>query len=174
MTHSTGPTPASGIGANIPPLEWFAYNRTGSTLTLGAVCNFDEAGASAQTETERSSGGIYGNIITPATANFGTATAHPGFGACVVVGLGEQGGIDNSIVKVHVKGPVQVQITATQDIAFGDRLGLVNGVYTMSETAASGVRVYAKADEEIASAVAGTLYWVQFDGLGAGFGQELA
>lgn len=172
MTNSTGPTPAATAGSNIPPLDWYAYNRTGSTLTLGAFVQFDQAGASAQSETERTTGGIFGNLITPATATIGTATAHPGYVSGIVIDLGPSAGADNKLVKVRVMGAVQAQIKASENIAFGDRLGGVDGVYTLAETAATGLRVYALADEEIASAVAGTLYWVQFNGL-TGWGQEL-
>lgn len=173
MANSTGPTPAAAIAGNLEPIDWYAYNRTGVTLTVGAFVQFDQAGASAQTETERTTGGIFGNVITPATANIGTASAHPGYVSGVVIDLGPAAGVDNSLIKVRVFGAVQAQITAAENIAFGDRLGGVNAVYTLSETAATGLRVYALADEEIASAVAGTLYWVQFNGL-TGWGMELS
>jgi hypothetical protein len=168
MGYSDGPTPAAVVGSRIPPLDWYAYNRTGATLTVGAFCMFDETGTN--TETERTTGGPMGNLIVPTTAGLGADGGDVGYRACVVIDLGPGAGADNTLVKVRVQGLVQVQITAAQNIAFGDLLSGVNAVHTMSENGTQFVKIYARAEEEIASAVAGTLYWVHLEGI-SGFGR---
>jgi hypothetical protein len=171
MTTTSGPK--AGPSKGISESEWFAYNRTGATLKVGDFCMFDETGANA--ETEAATGGPLGNLIVPTTAGLGADGGDVGYRACVVVDLldkfdGTTPGADNELVRVRVRGFVKVAITAAQNIAFGDLLSGVNAVHTMSENATQFVKIYARANEEIASAVAGTLYEVHLEGL-TGFGR---
>jgi hypothetical protein len=147
-----------------------AYNRTGAAATVGMFLLFDDAGASAQSETTFDTGGPLGNVILPTTAGIGADGGDVGYRGCVVVGLGNDAGADNTLIKVCARGYVQVQITAAENVAFGDLLSGANGVATMTETATQFIKVYARAQEEIASAVAGQLYWVHLEGL-CGFGR---
>lgn len=171
MTTASGPK--AGPSDSINETSWLAWNRTGATLTLGAFCFFDETRANA--ETTNATGGALGNLIVPTTAGLGADGGDIGYRACVVTDLcdkndGSTPGADDTLVKVTVRGKVLVQITAAQDITYGDLLSGVNGVHTMSENATQFVKIYARAEEDVDSAVAGTLYKVHLEGL-TGFGR---
>jgi hypothetical protein len=166
---------ASGVVAGLQSVcdvvEFNAWNRTGATLAVGDFCLFDETGA--DTATTAATGGPTGNLLVPVTATIGVVAGDPGYRGCVVVDLLNKRdgvstpGADDSLVRVRMRGFVRVKITAAENIVFGDMLGGVDVVHTLSEvTTTEGVRIYARAEEEIASAVAGTLYLVYFDGFG--------
>jgi hypothetical protein len=175
MTLSSGPY----AGPIFDTLEWNVYNRTSATtLAVGDFVTFDERGSSADALTERNTGGPWGNVILADTNNIGTATAHPGYGGGVVVDLldkkdGSTPGAVNSLVRIRVRGMVQAKVATSSDLKFGDRLGATNASVVLTETAAAGLKVYAKAAEEVDTSAAGTLYWVYLEGI-TGHGCELA
>lgn len=171
-SYTTGPN--AGPNNSIDSDEWVAWNRTGSTLVVGDFVLFDDLGT--ETETAAATGGPLGNLVMPATTTIGVSGAATGHRGCVVVDLLPKNdgstatpGGDNTLVRVRVRGRVKAKLTTGAAYVYGNRLGGTNASTAMVTVAADGPKHYAFADEEIGSAVAGTLYNVHLEGI-AGFG----
>lgn len=153
------------VGLQPDKRSCWVMNRTGSTLRVGDLGMFDLQNVATETvvlgpgET-----GVFGSIITPATAGLQTGW----FG--VVDDLGSSAGVDNSVVSVCWFGKIKAYVEGSDATAITERLTAANGQLQLNSDTNTQSKKILGVPLEVSAGTAEQLITIMFSGIFMCFG----
>lgn len=152
-----------GVGGLVPVnFDRPFWNRTGSTLAIGAVVQLDIGASPATESTSKDPTAVFGtsiwhNVVTPTTAGLKSG----------IFAIALESIADNASGKFRLRGIVEALQFETSDgaVAVGDDLYAVNASVNLGTVATASAKVLGKAMDVIADADPASLATILFNGI---------